>query len=1193
MTFIARHTGKSLGILIAFIVALGHISPAWAEAAQVQEPRAPLVAVFHCDYSPVSFWDWNTNKPSGFFVEIMDSIAKRGGYEVNYICKSGWPEMISAIEHGEADLGVLLRSEEREKVLLFSSPIDMTYLSFFSRSQSSIDAGIAPAGYTVGVVKGSMSYEQLKNRTGLRLQTEGSYQEGIFRLLAGKVDLFAGEDSMILKVAREAGLEDRIKKAGKPFAERERGIVVQKNNVPLLKLLNSSLSGFVGSPEYQRIYLKWYGTPAPYWTTRRVLTGSGVFLIILFGVMAFWRYWSISRMNTALRLQVAERTRVEEALRKSEGNLTRAEKIAKLGNWQWNIATNELIWSDEVYRIYGLDPLKDKPSYAVVVQTVAPECRDRFVSAVENAVQQGAPFDGEYRMIGLDGSERYTHTIGEVLRGKDGRPVTMFGIVQDITERKKAERELELFKNLLNRSGEAIFVNDPQTGRFIDVNDRACTSLGYTREELLARGVRDIEANFPDDLIWQDHVAEVRRQGSLLLEGMQKRKEGTAFPVEINVSLVALHGREYMVAIARDITDRKRSETTLRAREKQLAESQRIAHIGSWEHNLTLGQVFWSDELFRLLGLDPKTDTAGFQMFSNMVHPDDRLKLKKAIVGTVQLGKPFSIEYRLVCRDGSVRIIHARAELIQEDTGTQSILSGTAQDITERKIAEEKIRENEQFIRGILDTVDEGFIVIGRDYCILTANKAYCGQVGLSSDSVINRHCYEISHKTSRPCYDEGEECAVQQVFATGEPHSASHRHLDADGHVVYVETRAYPMKNSSGTVVSAIETVTNITEKHLLEEERLKTQKLESIGTLAGGIAHDFNNLLQGVFGYISLAMATFDEKEKSLAMLEQAEKALHQSVNLTTQLLTFSKGGKPVKKTLVLSPMIENAVKFALSGSRTRYEIKIEPGLWQVEADEGQLGQVIQNIVLNADQAMPLGGSVRISARNLSSSDALLPQELKHQETVLIEIQDSGIGIPKQYLSKIFDPYFTTKEKGSGLGLATSYSIIKNHGGLVRIQSEVGKGTVFYLYLPALTTGREERKIPATQAATRKGRVLVMDDEEMIRMVAKEMLRELGHEVVFSDKGEAAIEAYRAAQEAGTPFDVVILDLTIRGGMGGEETFRTLREIDPEVKAVVSSGYSDDAALSTYRDQGFRAFLKKPYNLMELRQTVNAQLR
>src|SRR3990172_8809647 len=227
----------------------------------------------------------------------------------------------------------------------------------------------------------------------------------------------------------------------------------------------------------------------------------------------------------------------------------------------------------------------------------------------------------------------------------------------------------------------------------------------------------------------------------------------------------------------------------------------------------------------------------------------------------------------------------------------------------ERKRTEEKIRESEQFIRNILDTVDEGFLVIDRDYRLLTANKAYCCQASLPCDEVIGKHCYEVSHKRHRPCFAEGEECASQQVFASGDPRNAAPNPTDHDGHVIYVETKAFPIKDNSGRVTSVIETINNITEKHLLEEERLKTQKLESIGTLAGGIAHDFNNLLQGIFGYISMAKMTLDQREKSLAMLEQAEKALHQSVNLTTQLLTFSKGGKPVKKSLSLLPVIENA--------------------------------------------------------------------------------------------------------------------------------------------------------------------------------------------------------------------------------------------------------------------------------------------
>lgn len=512
-------------------------------------------------------------------------------------------------------------------------------------------------------------------------------------------------------------------------------------------------------------------------------------------------------------------------------------------------------------------------------------------------------------------------------------------------------------------------------------------------------------------------------------------------------------------------------------------------------------------------------------------------------------------------------------------------------DVTERKHSEEALRQSEQFIRGILDTVDEGFIVVDRNYRILTANKAYCSQVGGCSENIIGSYCYEISHKTSRPCFEEGEECATRQAFETGRPHTALHRHKDANGNMLYVETKAFPIKDACGTVTSVIETINNITEKYLLEEERLKTQKLESIGTLAGGIAHDFNNLLQGVFGYISMAKMTLDQKEKSLAMLDQAEEALHMSVNLTTQLLTFSKGGKPVKKLIRLEPTIENAVKFALSGSPTDYRLSMAPDLWAVEADAGQLAQVIQNIVLNANEAMAERGTVHVSVKNVdikAKANLRLPEG---GQFVRIEIEDTGTGIPKQNMAKIFDPYFTTKQKGSGLGLATSYSIIKNHGGLIEVRSEPNSGTTFTIYLPASGTAALETVTPAVSAAvsTKKLRILLMDDEDLIRNVVKELIMALGHEMEGAEEGKSAIELFNTASKTGRPFDLVILDLTVKGGMGGEETIANIRNIDPDVKAVVSSGYADSPIVADYRAYGFSAVLNKPYRLDALKNCLD----
>jgi len=320
----------------------------------------------------------------------------------------------------------------------------------------------------------------------------------------------------------------------------------------------------------------------------------------------------------------------------------------------------------------------------------------------------------------------------------------------------------------------------------------------------------------------------------------------------------------------------------------------------------------------------------------------------------------------------------------------------------------------------------------------------------------------------------------------------------------------------------------------------------------------------------------------------------ALNNAVSLTGQLLTFSMGGKPVKERVALPAVIGNSVDFAMSGSRSDCRITVARDLWQVEADQGQIGQVIQNIVINSREAMPEGGTVEISAGNVDlppGDNPLLPEGGKF---VRIAIRDSGTGITERHLSRIFEPYFTTKPKGSGLGLATSFSIVRNHGGMIDVASEAGKGSTFSIYLPAWGAGEESPKEPRVGSAApgRKGRILVMDDEELVRDVAMGLIDALGHEAECAENGEAAIEKFRQARRSGTPFDIVILDLTIRGGMGGEEAIGKLREIDPDVTAIVSTGYSDNPVVSEYRSYGFTTFLNKPYSIHSLKESLDSLL-
>ncbi|MFC1837328.1 PAS domain-containing protein, partial [Thermodesulfobacteriota bacterium] len=665
-------------------------------------------------------------------------------------------------------------------------------------------------------------------------------------------------------------------------------------------------------------------------------------------------------------------------------------------------------------------------------------------------------------------------------------------------------------------------------------------------------------------------------------------KDGSTRIVRAMAELIPDSSGKFVIlsGTGQDITERSMVDEEIRKSERRLRESQEVARIGSWSSDLTDNTLEWSDETFRRFDKDPETFTPTTEYFLSLIHPDDREGVRKAIEDSLTNDAPYHIQSRIRNESGREWILEGFGRIERDAEGNPLRFAGTAQDITDRKQVEKQILKREEYIRNILDTVDEGFVVVDQDYRISTVNKAYCSQVGMHSDEVLGNYCYEVSHGLDRPCYEMGEECAAQKVFATGDFYTTVHEHVNNENESLFVEIKAFPNKDDAGNVISVIEVIRNITEKHLLEAEQLKTQKLEAVGRLAGGIAHDFNNMLQGVFGSITMAKLHADDPAKVSELLAQAEKALSMSVNLTNQLLTFAKGGKPVLKITDLKSVIANTATFALSGSSCKTRLSIPQDLWHSEVDAGQLAQVIQNIVLNANEAMPDGGTIDISAENIeiaNSENLHLPDGEKF---VRIDIRDTGAGIPKKYISRIFDPYFTTKEKGSGLGLATTYSILKNHGGTIEVQSTPESGTTFSLYLPASASRKESSaSVVPKISATRKFRILVMDDEEYVLEVAQGMLKIIGHDMEGVTQGESAVEKYRQALGSENNFDIVILDLTIKGGLGGMETIKRLLELDPNVKAIVASGYSDNPVISNFKDYGFSALLHKPYTLAELR--------
>ncbi|NMC73554.1 MAG: PAS domain S-box protein, partial [Geobacteraceae bacterium] len=532
--------------------------------------------------------------------------------------------------------------------------------------------------------------------------------------------------------------------------------------------------------------------------------------------------------------------------------------------------------------------------------------------------------------------------------------------------------------------------------------------------------------------------------------------------------------------------------------------------------------------------------------------------------------------------------LEIRSFPIFDDAGRVILVAEHVHDITARKIAEESLAGEKERLAVTLRSIGDGVITTDTEGKIVLINKVAEQLTGWSQEEALGRHLSEvfriIGEKSRKPCPDP-----VTRVLGSGiTVELANHTLLvSRDGKERTIADSAAPIRDRESRVVGAVLVFRDITEKRKMEEELLKSQKLESIGVLAGGIAHDFNNLLTAILGNISLAKMYVSEGDKVHQKLVEAEKASLRARDLTQQLLTFSRGGAPVKKTAAVTDIIRDSVAFTLSGSRATYRFSMADDLWPVEVDEGQMSQVINNLILNADQAMPSGGVIEVGCSNLTvGADSLLP--LRSGRYVVITITDEGIGIPEEALPRIFDPYFSTKKDGKGLGLATVYSIIRNHDGHITVQSTPGAGTTFTIYLPASGGGAIQADTEETADHTGKATVLVMDDEENIREVAGEMLKFIGYDVEFAGNGEEAVTLYRNAWESGEPFVAVLMDLTIPGGMGGKEAVRMLQDIDPGVKAIVSSGYSNDPILADYRSYGFSGIITKPYKLGDLKKML-----
>ena len=515
------------------------------------------------------------------------------------------------------------------------------------------------------------------------------------------------------------------------------------------------------------------------------------------------------------------------------------------------------------------------------------------------------------------------------------------------------------------------------------------------------------------------------------------------------------------------------------------------------------------------------------------------------------------------------------------DDGTVAYAAVVTHNITKRKQADEALAAEKERLAVTLRSIGDGVVATDTVGKIVLMNPVAERLTGWSQAEALGKPVSEVLHliheKTGRR-----HENPAETVSRTGQTVRGTDDTilLAKDGSQHLLAYSGAPIIDQHNHIIGVVLVFQDITRKRQTEAELLKMEKLSSLGILAGGIAHDFNNIFTGILGNISLAMLSCREDDAIQRNLAEAEKATLRATDLAQQLLTFAKGGEPIKELTSLEEIIRDSASFSCRGSQVRCEFSSPQDLWPVEVDAGQISQVIQNLIINAIQAMPTGGIVSISTENINlNAQSALP--LQPGRFVKICVRDRGIGIPGEHLANIFDPYFTTKQKGSGLGLAIVYSIIKRHEGHITVESRLGDGTTCYIYLPASHKKVEPKRKVVVDLITGKGKILVMDDEEMVREVAGKILSHLGYQVEFAGDGAEAVEMYRQALESGRPFDAVIMDLTVPGGMGGEEAMQKVLKMDPRAQGIVSSGYADDTIVTNYKEFGFSGVIKKPYRV------------
>ncbi|WP_201327291.1 PAS domain S-box protein [Thermotomaculum hydrothermale] len=780
-------------------------------------------------------------------------------------------------------------------------------------------------------------------------------------------------------------------------------------------------------------------------------------------------------------------------------------------------------------------------------------------------------------------------------------------MVNAIKSREDELSEVNEELSILLKSMPDGFVLMDSGGNILQVNESFVEMFKYSEEKLKNMNVMDLSDETFSKNLFKNYLEEALKNGLTSFRWIAKSKDGRSFWIFVRLSVVVLKGEKYFIALVHDIDEEVKLQEKLKESEEKFR---------AFAEN-TKAAVFLYSEYFEYV--NPATcQILGYSEeemlkmhFWEVVHPEEQMLVKERGLKRLEGDEvPQSYEFRIVRKDGKVRWIEFVADHIE--IKNRKLALGTAIDITPRKVYQEGLKQEKEKLAATLRSIAEGVVVLDEKGRVSIVNKAAEKLFNQKEKDLVGLNCNEV---LSFYFEDELGTREIKKVSLSfkeiieGYQNDKLFLYKD-NGDELFVAVSGSPVRINQ-KILGGIVVISDITEHEIYKREIVKQKKLESLATLAAGIAHDFNNLLQVLQGNIELALIKASDDLKPI--LERAQISLKKATGLAQRLLTFAKGGAPIKKKIEnVGEFLKNMANLFLAGSSIKTIFEIAPDLYPIEADPTQLEQVFNNIFTNARDVLKNKGTITIKAENFfydKKKYASLPLKEKYLKYIHITIEDNGPGIPHEILERIFEPYFTTKKYGTGLGLAVAYSVISKHEGYITAENNPSGGAIFHIYLP-VKEGLEEKPKPkivkieekdVPHSVLKKGgketiedfdfsslNILFMDDEEDVRDVAEDFAYALNCNIVCVANGEDAVKEYKDALNRGERFDIVFVDLTVVGGMGGEETLKELKKIDPDVKVVVSSGYAHSAAMSQFKKLGFVNVLPKPYLLEDFKRVI-----